>query len=164
VLTNAHVVAGATAIHVTTRDGGTYDARIVGADRAADVALLRLNSASGLRVAELGTSADLRVGDDVVAIGYALDMDGPPSVTRGIVSAVGRSFDTDNGRMTALIQTDAAISSGSSGGALLNARGQVIGITSMGAASTGGTSADSVNFAIPIDAAMSLVRAMRGQG
>lgn len=162
VLTNAHVVQGATAIQVTAGDGTVRTARLVGADRAADVALLRVDGASGLATAEVGSSAAVRVGDDVVAIGYALDMDGAPSVTSGIVSAVGRSFETDKATMTGLIQTDTAISSGNSGGPLLNARGQVIGITTMGAASTRGISADSVNFAIPIDAAMSLVRSMGG--
>jgi S1-C subfamily serine protease len=164
VLTNAHVVQGATAIQVTTGDGSAHAAQVVGADRAADVALLRVGDVSGLATAALGRSADVRVGDDVVAIGYALDLEGPPSVTRGIVSAVGRSFETDGGTMAGLIQTDTAISSGNSGGALLNAQGQVIGITSMGAASTRGTSADDVNFAVPIDTAMSLVASMRGTG
>jgi S1-C subfamily serine protease len=164
VLTNAHVVQGATAIQVTTGDGDVHAAQVAGADSAADIALLRVVGVSGLATAALGRSADVRVGDDVVAIGYALDLAGPPSVTRGIVSAVGRSFQTDNGTMPGLIQTDAAISSGNSGGALLNAQGRVIGITSMGAASTRGTSADDVNFAIPIDTAMSLVGSMRGSG
>jgi S1-C subfamily serine protease len=155
VLTNAHVVHGAANIQVTI-GGSPHPAQVVGANTAADVALLRVSGVSGLATAALDTSADVHVGDDVVAIGNALDMPGSPSVTRGIVSGTDRSFETSSGTMTGLIQTDAPISSGSSGGALLNARGQVIGITTMTAASTRGASAENVNFAIPIARAVSI--------
>ena len=161
VVTNAHVVQGASAIQVAVGGGDPKLAEVVGADTAADVALLRISGVSGLKTAALGSSAGVRVGDDVVAIGNALDLSGAPTVTRGIVSAVGRSFDTGNGTMTDLLQTDAAISSGNSGGALVNAHGRVIGVTTMAAASTRGTSVENVNFAIPIDRAMAIVRSLR---
>lgn len=161
VLTNAHVVRGAMNIQVMV-GGSPHPAQVVGADTASDVALLRVSGVSGLAIAALDTSADVHVGDDVVAIGNALDLPGSPTVTRGIVSGTDRSFDTSSGTMTGLIQTDASISSGSSGGALLNARGQVIGITTMTAASTRGTSAENVNFAIPIASAMAVADSFGG--
>lgn len=163
IVTNAHVVQGATTIQVTGSDGKQHTARVVGADTFADVAVLRISGVSGLATAELGSSASVRVGDDVVAIGDALDLGGAPTVTSGIVSAVGRSFDTDHGTMTGLIQTDAAISSGSSGGALANAQGQVVGITTMTATPTRGGSAENLNFAIPIDGAMTVVHTIEAQ-
>lgn len=137
-VTNAHVVEGASSIQVTVGSGEARTASLVGADTAADVALLHVSGVSGLTAAALGSSSNVRVGDDVVAIGNALDLSGAPTVTRGIVSAVGRSFDTGSGTMTDLIQTDAATSAANSGAALADARGQVIGITTLGAASTRG--------------------------
>ncbi len=103
----------------------------------------------------------MAVGDDVVAIGNALALQGGPTVTSGIVSALNRSIDTDSGQMTGLIQTDAAISSGNSGGPLVNAAGQVIGINSAAAASTQNTTAQNIDFAIPIDKAMTVVQQLR---
>lgn len=160
VLTNAHVVSGATNIQVTIGSGAPHSAQVLGADTTADVALLRVAGVSGLATAEMGSSSDVHVGDDVVAIGNALDLTGPPTVTRGIVSALNRSFDTGNGTMTGLIQTDAATSSGNSGGALLNAKGQVIGITTMTATSSRGTSAENVNFAIPAADAVAIANSL----
>jgi putative serine protease PepD len=162
VLTNAHVVQGATNIQVTIGGGSPYPAVVVGADTAADVALLRVSDVSGLATAALDTSADVHVGDNVVAIGDALDLAGAPSVSRGIVSGTNRSFDSANGTMTGLIQTDASISSGSSGGALLNARGQVIGITTMTATAGRGEAAENVNFAIPIARALAVADSFGG--
>ena len=148
VLTNAHVVAGATAIRVNLAgESQARSATLIAADSSNDIALLKINGASNLKTVELGSSGDLRVGDDVVAIGNALDLEGGFTVTRGIVSALNRSIDAQDGsEMSGLIQTDAAINPGNSGGPLVNAGGQVIGIN---------TAVDgqgqNIGFAIAID-------------
>src|SRR6266540_2705197 len=142
VLTNAHVVNGASSIKVTLNgQSQSRTATLVGIDTSADLALLKITGASGLPTVTIGKSSEMAVGDDVVAIGNALALQGGPTVTSGIVSALNRSIDTDSGQMTGLIQTDAAISSGNSGGPLVNAAGQVIGINSAAAASTQNTTA-----------------------
>jgi S1-C subfamily serine protease len=168
ILTNAHVVADATAITVTTQTGSkALSARLVGADEDRDVALLQVDGGAavssegagggGFAPAELGRSADLKVGDDVVAIGNALGLRGDPTVTRGIVSALNRAFDD----LTGMIQTDAAINPGNSGGPLVNMFGQVIGINTAGAGEEG----QNINFAIPIDAAGAIAERLKsGQG
>jgi putative serine protease PepD len=162
VLTNAHVVDGATTIYVTLAgESQSRTATLVGADEAADLALLRIDDASGLPTATLGSSSSLAVGDDVVAIGNALALRGGPTVTRGIVSALDRSLDTGRGTMTGLVQTDASISSGNSGGPLVNAVGQVIGINTAVAASGGGTAAENIGFAIAIDRALPVIERLR---
>ena len=163
VLTNAHVVQGASTVRVTLAgESRARTADVVGTDPAADLALLRIPGASGLPTAELGSSADLAVGDDVVAIGNALALRGGPTVTRGIVSALDRSLDTAGGTMTGLIQTDASISSGNSGGPLVNAAGQVIGINTAVAASGRGSAAENIGFAIAMDKALPVVEQLRG--
>ena len=162
VLTNAHVVDGATTIYVTLAgESQSRTATLVGADAAADLALLRIDDASGLPTATLGSSSSLAVGDDVVAIGNALALRGGPTVTRGIVSALDRSLDTGSGTMTGLVQTDASISSGNSGGPLVNAVGEVIGINTAVAASGGGTAAENIGFAIAIDRALPVIERLR---
>src|SRR5207237_2695077 len=132
-------------------------ATVVRTDTANDLALLRISGVSGLTAAELGDSARVQVGDDVVAIGNALALDGDPTVTKGIVSALGRSVDVEGQHLTGLIQTDAPISSGNSGGALVNAAGQVIGVTNVVAAGDSTTEAQDIGFAIPINQAKSLI-------
>ena len=150
VLTNAHVVEGAESITVTLAgESQARDATLVGADPDADVALLKINDASGLKTVELGDSDSLQVGDDVVAVGNALNLRGGPTVTRGIVSALGRSLEGSS--LTGLIQTDASISSGNSGGPLVNAAGQVIGINTAVATGGNGSSAENIGFVIPIE-------------
>ncbi len=162
VLTNAHVVNGASSIKVTLNgESQSRTATLVGIDTSADLALLKITGASGLPTVTIGKSSEMAVGDDVVAIGNALALQGGPTVTSGIVSALNRSIDTDSGQMTGLIQTDAAISSGNSGGPLVNAAGQVIGINSAAAASTQNTTAQNIDFAIPIDKAMTVVQQLR---
>jgi S1-C subfamily serine protease len=165
VLTNAHVVEGASAIKVTLA-GQTQarDAELVGIDTSSDLALLRISGVSGLPTAKLGSSADLQVGDDVVAIGNALALQGGPTVTRGIVSGLNRNLETGDGGMTGLIQTDASISSGNSGGPLVNAAGQIIGINTAVAVSSQSTTAENIGFAIPIDKALSVVERLRHAG
>jgi putative serine protease PepD len=159
ILTNAHVVAGATAVTVTL-DGTPRRATIVGADVAADVAVLHVSDTSGLVPADLGPVP--RVGDDVLAVGNALGLPGDPTVTRGIVSALDRSIATDSGTLRGLIQTDAAISSGNSGGPLVDAAGRVIGINTAVAASGGGTQASNIGFAISVEQAMSVAERVVG--
>lgn len=161
VLTNAHVVEGASRINVTLAgESQSRTATLVGADATADLALLRID-ATDLPVASLGSSSSLAVGDDVVAIGNALALRGGPTVTRGIVSALDRSVDTDSGSMTGLVQTDASISSGNSGGPLVDAAGEVIGINTAVASSGGGTAAENIGFAIPVDQALPVLERLR---
>jgi S1-C subfamily serine protease len=162
VLTNAHVVEGATTINVTLAgESQSRTATVVGADTGADLALLRIDDAERVPVAELGSSDALEVGDDVVAIGNALALRGGPTVTRGIVSALDRSLDTGSGTMTGLVQTDASISSGNSGGPLVNRAGEVVGINTAVATSGAGTAAENVGFAIAIDRALPVVERLR---
>ena len=154
VLTNAHVVEGATTIRVTLLgQNQSRTATLVGADSFSDIALLRINDASDLPTADLGSSAAVKVGDDVVAVGNALGLRGDPTVTRGIVSALNRSLDT----LTGLIQTDAAINPGNSGGPLANNKGQVIGINT----AVAGRGGQNIGFAIPIDSARTILDQLR---
>ena len=112
--------------------------------------------------ATFGSLADVQVGEPVVAIGNALDLDGGLTVTEGIVSAVKRSIETDTGAMSGLIQTDAAISSGNSGGPLVDALGRVIGINSIAASSGGGVEVSNIGFAINIDTALAVADRLLG--
>ena len=163
ILTNAHVVDGASTVRVTLAgESQSRSARVLGSDSGADLALLKIDGASNLPAAELGRSSALQVGDDVVAIGNALGLRGNPTVTRGIVSGLNRSLDTSDGTLTGLVQTDASISSGNSGGPLVNAAGQVVGINTAVAASSGQTSAENVGFAIAIDRALPVIERLRG--
>ncbi|MDQ0380697.1 S1C family serine protease [Amycolatopsis thermophila] len=169
VLTNNHVVAGATSIRVTDVDTGrSYRAEVVGYSRPADVAVLKLHNASGLDPVTTGDSAEVTVGDPVVGLGNAGGDGGEPSVSPGKVTALHQSItatDESTGsseQLTGLIQVDANIQSGDSGGALADSQGRVIGMNT--AASTGyqlgrdGRSADVSGFAIPIDDALQLAR------
>lgn len=159
VLTNAHVVNGAARLSVRFADGTTRDADLVGAVATRDIALIRIRDASGLAAATLGSSAALSVGDDVIAIGNALDLGDAPTVTRGIVSAKDRSLDTGEAVLENLIQTDAAINHGNSGGPLLNGAGEVIGINTAGI-----ENASNLGFAIEIDAVKPLIEQLRAGG
>jgi putative serine protease PepD len=152
ILTNAHVIEGAGGqIEVRFDDGSTGRASLVGADTGQDIALIRAER-TGLTAAVLGSSANLRVGDDVVAIGNALNLGGDPSVTRGIVSAKDRSITDGRVSLDNLIQTDAAINPGNSGGPLVDAEGRVVGINT--AIIEG---AQNVGFSIAIDSVKALL-------
>lgn len=158
VLTNAHVVSGATGIAVTVPgDDVPREAEVVAADEGSDIALLQLADVDGLAAAELGDIDDVQVGDQVVAIGNALALEGGMTVTQGIVSALDREIDTESGTLEGLTQTDAAISSGNSGGPLVNAAGEVVGMNTAVAASNGSVTASNIGFAISIDTAMDVV-------
>jgi S1-C subfamily serine protease len=165
IVTNAHVIEGATTIKVTLAgEVQAREAKLVGSDTDADIAVLQLSGVSGLTPADLGDSSTLQVGDDVVAIGNALALRGSPTVTKGIVSALDRTLDTGTVTMTGLLQTDASISSGNSGGPLVNALGKVIGIDTAVATSTGTTSAENIGFAIPINSVMPVVQRLKSGG
>ena len=128
ILTNNHVVEGAQVITVTLSDGRVVTAEVVGLDPTTDLAVLRID-ASDLKPATLGDSRLLQVGADVVAIGHALDLEGGPTVSKGVVSALDRVLQADaQTTIAGLIQTDAAINPGNSGGPLSNMKGEVIGI------------------------------------
>jgi putative serine protease PepD len=165
ILTNAHVVAGARSVTVTL--AGETEARsaeVVGTDTANDVAVLHVDDTDGLVPADLATGSGdaVHVGDDVVAIGNALALEGGMTVTEGIVSATDRQITDTNGTLDGLIQTDAAISSGNSGGPLVDAKGQVVGMNTAVAASGGGVEASNIGFVIPIGTAVSVANQLLG--
>jgi Do/DeqQ family serine protease len=145
IVTNEHVIRGASAIHVILEDGRSFDAEVIGSDAANDLAVLKVNAKGPLPVAKLGTSSDLMIGETVVAIGSPLGLS--KTVTAGVVSATGRTFRAEDGRVyNDFVQTDAAINPGNSGGPLLNVDGEIIGINTAIIASAQG-----IGFAIPAD-------------
>lgn len=160
IVTNAHVVMGASRITVALRDGTTYDAKLVGDDDQNDLAVLRI-SARNLPVVALGTSSNLLVGEWAIAIGNPFGFilgNTEPSVSVGVISAVGRNITARSegaGMYLDMIQTDAAINPGNSGGPLVNAAGEVIGVNSSIYSPSGGSVG--LGFAIPIDRTMRIV-------
>lgn len=154
VLTNAHVVAGARAVHVRTVEGEDIDAAVIGVDADTDVALLRAQDARALRPAPLGDSDKVRAGDLVVAIGNPLGLH--HTVTTGVISAKARGFD-DTG--IEFLQTDAALNPGNSGGPLLNVNGEVIGLTTAILSKFGENIG--LNLAIPINVVEALLPRLR---
>jgi S1-C subfamily serine protease len=147
VVTNEHLVHGETTATLIAPDGRSVTARVVASDEKTDLAWLHIDGATNLPVARLAAGGTVRLGEDVVAIGNALNLDGAPSITRGVVSAVGRSTAT----LENVIQTDAAISSGSSGGALVDRSGTVIGITTEALVGDPSVSVEDIAFAIPAE-------------
>jgi len=162
IATNAHVVSGADRITVLIHDGTSATASVVGSDPEHDLAVVRIDR-NGLPALTLNASSALRVGDLVIAAGNALNLVGNPSITRGIISALDRDIVLYDGTiLSGLIQTDAAISSGDSGGPLLNDRGEVIGITTANAYDAYDFAAENVGFAIPIREAAPLLLRLAG--
>jgi len=162
ILTNAHVVEGATKVTVDLGDK-SYDAKIVGRDPSSDVALLKVSaSKNDLHPLQLGNSSDARVGDPVVAIGNPFGLD--RTVTTGIVSALQRKIEAPNGfSIEHVIQTDAAINPGNSGGPLIDGLGRVIGINSQ-IATAGGNGNIGIGFAIPINTAKKIADQIKKNG
>ncbi len=161
ILTNDHVVAGATSLSVSLPDGRSFDAKIVGEDPQTDLAVVQIQG-TNLPVAQLGDSSQLQVGEWVVAIGNALALPGGPTVTQGVVSALNRTVQEPPNQTTGqagpflydVIQTDASINPGNSGGALVNLQGQVVGInTLIAGAAEPGVQAQGIGFAIAINTA-----------
>ncbi|MBI2908687.1 MAG: trypsin-like peptidase domain-containing protein [Chloroflexi bacterium] len=160
VLTNNHVVEGAQRLLVSLPDGQSFEGKLLGRDPQTDLAVVRIDSAN-LPVAELGDSDQLQVGDWVVAIGNALGLTGGPTVTAGVVGALGRTIQEPGGIsgtggpfLFDVIQTDAAINPGNSGGPLVNLAGQVVGINTLVAGDSGsGVQAEGIGFAIAVNTA-----------
>ena len=158
------MVSGADSVTVSTYDGTKYDAKIVGYDESNDVAVLKIE-ATGLTPVVIGSSDTLNVGDSVVAIGNPLG-ELTFSLTAGAVSALNREVTMSNGTSMELIQTDCAINSGNSGGALFNMHGEVVGITNAkySGSSGSGASIDNIGFAIPINDVYSIVTSIIEKG
>lgn len=149
IITNHHVIEGAESYEVTFEDGRIYIAELIGSDDLTDIAVLRI-SADNLTPVIFGSADGLRLGDPSIAIGNPLGQEGGASVTSGIISAFNRRVDfADETSLFGMIQTDAAINSGSSGGALVDANGELIGITSAIGVSTAGP--EGIGYAIPVE-------------
>ncbi len=157
IITNYHVVRDAAEIIVRLKDRREFSAKVIGTDERSDVALLKVN-ANDLPVVKIGSSAKLKVGEWVMAIGSPFGFD--HSVSVGVVSAMGRSLPSDN--YVPFIQTDVAINPGNSGGPLFNLKGQVVGINSQIYSRTGGFMG--LSFAIPIDVAMDVIKQLKHNG
>ncbi len=149
IVTNHHVIEGATAVSVTLNTGSEYEAKVIGTDSRTDLAVLKISPNEQLTVAELGDSSVVEVGERAIAIGNPLGMEFFGSTTQGIISAKNRTITVDNKTMSVL-QTDAAINEGNSGGALVNAYGKVIGINAVKISSS---TVEGMGFAIPISEA-----------
>ena len=164
IITNYHVIEGANTVTVSTYDGTQYDAKIIGYDESNDVAVLKVE-AEGLTPVVIGSSSKLNVGDNVVAIGNPLG-ELTFSLTAGAVSALNRDVTMSSGSTQELIQTDCAINSGNSGGALFNMYGEVVGITNAkySGSSGSGASIDNIGFAIPIDDVYNIITSIIEKG
>ncbi len=164
IITNYHVIEGANTVTVSTYDGTQYDAKIIGYDESNDVAVLKVE-AEGLTPVVIGSSSKLNVGDNVVAIGNPLG-ELTFSLTAGAVSALNRDVTMSSGSTQELIQTDCAINSGNSGGALFNMYGEVVGITNAkySGSSGSGASIDNIGFAIPMDDVYNIITSIIEKG
>ena len=163
ILTNAHVIEDAT--EVVVRFAGETEprvAKILASDLGNDLALIKVD-ATGLIAATFAKPGSVQIGDTVVAIGYALALDGGPTVTSGIVSALKRTIETDSGALNSLIQTDAAISSGNSGGPLVNLKGEVVGINTAVARGDSESAANNIGFSISVDEVLIVIEQLREQ-
>lgn len=167
VVTNHHVVEGATEVDVVLNDGTHIKAKVLGSDALTDLAVLQIDGSKIETVAKLGSSEKAKVGETVIAIGNPLGMNFANSVTKGIISGKERSVSIDTNKdnqpdwVTQVIQTDAAINPGNSGGALVNTDGEVIGINSMKIAKE---EVEGIGFAIPIDTAIPIMKQLETEG
>jgi serine protease Do len=157
IVTNVHVILRATRIHVTLADQREFDATPVGADADSDIAVLRVKAGGDLPFIALGTSADLMIGESVIAIGNPFGLS--HTVTTGVVSAVGRSLRDEERVFTDFVQTDASINPGNSGGPLLNIKGELVGVNT---AIYG--KAQGIGFAIPVDRVRRVMRDLVSYG
>lgn len=158
VLTNHHVIEDADEIKITLSNGNGYEAKIIGADYESDLAVLKVDAKEKLVAAELGNSSDLMVGEWAIAVGNPFGFlieDSTPSVSLGVISATGRAFREEARSFNNLIQTDATVNPGNSGGPLVNCYGQVIGINTAIFSTSGGS--QGVGFAIPINTAKNVI-------
>jgi len=167
VLTNDHVVDGSSSIRVTIAGrSGTFPAHVIGVAPAADVALIQIEGVSGLPTVTLASSSTLKVGDPIVAIGNALGLGGTPKATQGTVTALNQTITATEGngkseQLTGMIQSDAPISPGDSGGPIVNSAAQVVGMITAGDVQGFGAQTSTVNYAVPSDRALSLVNTIR---
>ena len=159
ILTNFHVVDGADEIKVEPDDGRSLTAKLVGSDKASDLALLKVSS-TGLKTVAFGNSDKVKVGDVVLAVGNPLGVG--QTVTMGIISGKGRSTGVGDGSYEDFLQTDAPINHGNSGGALVNTRGELVGINSQILSETGGNIG--IGFAIPVNMAQHVMEELRTKG
>ncbi|MBB1062486.1 S1C family serine protease [Limosilactobacillus fastidiosus] len=166
IVTNNHVVKGSNALQVILSNGRKVNASLVGSDAATDLAVLKINSANVKTVAEFGNSNSIAAGQDVLAIGSPMGSEYANTVTKGIISAKSRTLKSGtDGTLTSVIQTDAAINSGNSGGPLINMAGQVIGINSMKlAGSSDGSSVEGMGFAIPSNEVVKIINQLIKNG
>jgi putative serine protease PepD len=163
ILTNAHVVEGATKIQVRLyNETEPRTGKVLAADAGNDLALVKIEG-TNFKAAQFADPKAIRIGDAVIAIGYALNLDGGPSVTTGIVSALNRTITTENGALNGLIQTDTAISSGNSGGPLVNYKAEVVGINTAVARGDNSTAANNIGFAVSTKEVLRVVELLRKQ-
>ena len=167
-VTNTHVINGASKVDIRLADGTTVPGEIVGSDTFSDIAVVKISSEKVTTVAEFGDSSQLSVGETAIAIGSPLGSEYANTVTQGIISSLNRnvSLKSEDGQAisTKAIQTDTAINPGNSGGPLVNIQGQVIGITSSKIASNGGTSVEGLGFAIPSNDAQNIIKQLESDG
>ena len=167
-VTNTHVINGASKVDIRLADGTKVPGEIVGSDTFSDIAVVKISSEKVTTVAEFGDSSQLSVGETAIAIGSPLGSEYANTVTQGIISSLNRnvSLKSEDGQAisTKAIQTDTAINPGNSGGPLINIQGQVIGITSSKIASNGGTSVEGLGFAIPSNDAQNIIKQLESDG
>ncbi|NMD84287.1 trypsin-like peptidase domain-containing protein [Streptococcus sp. WB01_FAA12] len=167
-VTNTHVIKGASKVDIRLADGTKVPGEIVGSDTFSDIAVVKISSEKVTTVAEFGDSSKLNVGETAIAIGSPLGSEYANTVTQGIISSLNRnvSLKSQDGQTisTKAIQTDTAINPGNSGGPLINIQGQVIGITSSKIASNGGTSVEGLGFAIPSNDAQNIIKQLESDG
>ena len=167
-VTNTHVINGASKVDIRLADGTKVPGEIVGSDTFSDIAVVKISSEKVTTVAEFGDSSQLNVGETAIAIGSPLGSEYANTVTQGIISSLDRtvSLKSEDGQAisTKAIQTDTAINPGNSGGPLVNIQGQVIGITSSKIASNGKTSVEGLGFAIPSNDAQNIIKQLETDG